>query len=297
MMSKKSFGIVLIGMMVLSMLKGVSAQGEALELEEVVVTGTKSKHLLKDAPVETILITAEEIERTNAVNVIDVLKWLPGIKSVGRYLPMGRDVYSIEGLSSDYTLILIDGQRIEGTHVLTELPVNMIERIEIVKGPNSVLYGSDALSGVINIITKTPPEETSANATFAFRSYDSKIIKVGLGSMVGKLKFNLSANANKIKGETETSRLDNYNLLGKFKYDFSERCGLRFGSGFYSAETEYTEGKKTNFNLGLNWKIDEKSTLKASSYMWKYDDEAYVGGGPTATETDTELIQGEIQYS
>ncbi|MCK4533187.1 TonB-dependent receptor [bacterium] len=288
--------IMLVGFILPGLIQGVRAEEEIAELEEVVVTGTKTEHLLKNAPVETILISREEIERTNAVTVIDVLKWIPGIKSVGRYKPMGRDVYSVGGLSSEYTLILIDGQRIEGGHILTELPVNIIERIEVVKGPNSVLYGSDALNGVINIITKTS-EKTNANATFAFRSYDSEILKIGFGSMVGKLKFDIGANANKMRGETEESQYDNYNLLNKFKYEFDENIGLRFGSDFYSETTEYTESDKTNFNLGLDWKVKDSSFFKVGSYLWKYDDESCVGGGPIVAETDIQLIQGEVQYT
>jgi outer membrane receptor for ferrienterochelin and colicins len=287
---------VLPGFILLGLGQGVKAQEEISELEDVVVTGTKTEHLLKNAPVETMVITGEEIERANAVTVMDVLKWIPGIKSVGRYKPMGRDVYSIEGLSSEYTLILIDGQRIEGGHILTELPVNTIKRIEIVKGPNSVLYGSDALNGVINIITKTS-EKTNANATFAFGRYDSEILKIGLGSIVGKLKFDISANANKIRGETEESQYDNYNLVSKFKYEFNENSGLKFGSDFYNDTTEYSESSKTNLDIGLDWKINDDSFFKVGSYIWKCDDESRVGGGPVATETDIQLIQGEAQYS
>ncbi len=288
--------VVLAGVILLGPGQGAKAQEEIPELEEVVVTGTKTEHLLKDAPVETMLITREEIERTNAVTVMDVLKWIPGIKSVGKYKSMGRDVYSIGGFSSEYTLILIDGQRIEGGHILTELPVNIIERIEVIKGPNSVLYGSDALNGIINIITKTS-EKTNANATFAFKSYDSEILKIGFGSMVGKLKFDIGANANKIRGETEETQYDNYNLLSKFKYEFDENIGLKFGSDFYSETTEYTESDKTNFNIGLDWKVKDSSFFKVGSYMWKYDDESRAGGGPIATETDIQLIQGEAQYT
>ncbi len=295
-LSKIVFGIAFLFLCV-TLTAEAQGEEEAFYLGEVVVTATKSEYLLKDVPVETLVITREEIEKSNATNIMELLKWLPGIKSVGRYRPMGRDEYSINGLPSDYALILIDGQRVRGRHILTELPINMIERIEIVKGPNSVLYGSDAISGVINIITKPAPETATLKSTVAFTSYSSDIGKVSLGYRTGKLKYILGGNVNKIKGETEESEYENSNVMGKFEYDLTEKTKLKFGLGFYHEKPKYSETDKTNYSLGLDWDVNEHSSLKAGGYIWKYNDESYPGGGPDVIEEDSQVAQGELQYS
>ena len=158
------------------------------KLDEIVVTGTRTPHALKDAPVETTLITREEIEQSNAQTVSDLVKTIPGLSAGGI-----DDIYGstssrvrLRGLSfnNGYGLILIDGQRVHasgqsGGHGeyatgLNQIPVSMIERIEVVKGPSSVLYGSDAMAGVINIITRKVPEKGSAGAGVKYGWYKVK---------------------------------------------------------------------------------------------------------------------------
>ncbi|MBE9531012.1 MAG: TonB-dependent receptor, partial [Proteobacteria bacterium] len=125
------------------------AERTAVELETTVVTATKTEHTLADVPDATIVITREEIEAQNATNVLEVLRWIPGVSISDAYGSMGGDKYVIDGSPSSYTLMLVDGKRVKGSYILSEIPISTIERIEIVKGANSLLYGSDALSGVI----------------------------------------------------------------------------------------------------------------------------------------------------
>lgn len=150
-------------------------------LDDVVVTGTRTPHTLKEVPVETVLINRSEIERSNAQTVTDILKTVPGINTSGVDDVFGSTSSRVrlQGLSFNdgYGLILIDGQRVHGSGQsgahgeyavgLNQIPVAMIERIEVVKGPGSVLYGSDAMVGVINIITRKTPAETVGGAATA----------------------------------------------------------------------------------------------------------------------------------
>ncbi|MBT9439409.1 MAG: TonB-dependent receptor plug domain-containing protein, partial [Desulfobacterales bacterium] len=133
-------------------------------LKDIVVTGTRTPHALKDVPVETVLINREDIEKTNAQNAMDILKNIPGIDTSAHDDVFGTYTWNakLRGLSFNdgYGLILIDGQRAMGCGQsggmgeygsgLNQIPVDMIERIEVVKGPSSALYGSDAVAGVIN---------------------------------------------------------------------------------------------------------------------------------------------------
>jgi outer membrane receptor for ferrienterochelin and colicins len=157
-------------------------------LDDIVVTGTRTPHALKDAPVETILINREDIERSNAQTVNDLLKTIPGLLTSGSddVFGSGTNKTRLRGLSFNdgYGLVLIDGQRIHGSGQsgahgeyaigLNQIPVSMIERIEVVKGPSSVLYGSDAMAGVINVITRKIPEKTTAGAGASYGWYDVK---------------------------------------------------------------------------------------------------------------------------
>ncbi|WP_019541146.1 TonB-dependent receptor plug domain-containing protein [Proteiniphilum acetatigenes] len=130
-------------------------------LEEVVVTGTRSERLLKDVPVTTILIPSRTIEQSQAGNLKDLLNYeLPGIHFQNNG---GYDNISMLGFDAKYILFLIDGERLSG-ETFNNLDYNRInlsnvERIEIVKGASSSLYGSNAIGGVINIITKKPEKK------------------------------------------------------------------------------------------------------------------------------------------
>jgi outer membrane receptor for ferrienterochelin and colicins len=157
-------------------------------LSEVVVTGTRTPHTLKEVPVETVLITRAEIEKSNAQTVTDILKNVPGLNTSGVDDVFGSasSRVRLQGLSFNdgYGLILIDGQRIHGSGQsgahgeyavgLNQIPVSMIERIEVVKGPGSVLYGSDAMAGVVNVITRKAPHEMAAGASASYGWYDVK---------------------------------------------------------------------------------------------------------------------------
>ncbi|MEC9407239.1 MAG: TonB-dependent receptor [Pseudomonadota bacterium] len=139
-------------------------------LEPVVVTGTRTEHRVSDSPVDVQLITETDIRRSGARDVAELLEREGGVY-VSRQAGRGTRI-EMQGLASEHVLILINGQRVigrvNGAIDLTRLRVAQIQRIEIVKGPSSALYGSDALGGVVNIITR-PPE---TGGTVALRADD-----------------------------------------------------------------------------------------------------------------------------
>lgn len=124
--------------------------------QPVVVTGTRNEVLQKDSPVRVSIAEGTQAQGTAMVTVADMLREQTGVLLQNNV----RTGVQIMGLNPDYTLILIDGQpmigRVAGVLDLSRVSVGAIERVEIVKGPMSSLYGSDALAGVINIITKKP---------------------------------------------------------------------------------------------------------------------------------------------
>lgn len=128
-----------------------------MELDGVVVTATRSEKDLKDVPSSVSVVTEKDIRRRPAATVGDLLRDVPGVEVTDQSLA-GTKRISIRGESAARVLILIDGQKIseqksmDGAALLID--TNRIERIEVIKGPASVLYGSEAIGGVVNIITK-----------------------------------------------------------------------------------------------------------------------------------------------
>jgi outer membrane receptor for ferrienterochelin and colicins len=130
----------------------------ALRLDATVVSAARREQRLKDAVVPTELVSREQIERTGASDVATVLTTQLGVQLEGG-VPAGAGV-QLQGLGTNRVLILVDGQplvgRINGNLDLSRLPTANLERIEVVKGPQSTLYGSDAMGGVINLVTRRP---------------------------------------------------------------------------------------------------------------------------------------------
>ena len=135
----------------------VSLKNGALNLSEVTITSTRTPKLLKEVPVLTRVITSDDIKKLNASTVQDLLEMeLPGLEFTRQM--DGQTVINMQGMGGNYLLFLIDGERLSGETLnnvdYNRLNVDNIERIEIVKGAASTLYGSSAIGGVINIITK-----------------------------------------------------------------------------------------------------------------------------------------------
>lgn len=129
-------------------------------LGAVIVTAARREQRLADAVVETELISRAELERTGATDVAAALVERSGLQLDGG-VPAGAGV-QMRGFDSRRVLVLVDGQpligRVNGNLDLSRLPLSSIERVEIVKGPQSILYGSEALGGVVNLITRSAPE-------------------------------------------------------------------------------------------------------------------------------------------
>ena len=138
---------------------------EDLRLREVVVTGTRREQPVADLPVAVEVITQEEIQRSGTETLDELLEEQGGVQVFESF--RGRGV-RLRGLSPEHTLILIDGERtigrIDGTLDLTRYPLDDVERVEIVRGASSALWGSDAIGGVINVIMREPsPTERDAD--------------------------------------------------------------------------------------------------------------------------------------
>lgn len=158
---------------------------DTIKLDDIVTVGTKTQSNIKDLPMQVDLISQEEIANSGASNVGDILNSKGSIY----LLSSGSNgaTMSIRGMAHADTLILIDGKRVNGefskTYELDRIPAGIIERIEIVKGSSSLLYGSDAMGGVINIITKKPSKPFEGDVTVTHGKNKNSIDATAMGTL------------------------------------------------------------------------------------------------------------------
>jgi outer membrane receptor for ferrienterochelin and colicins len=147
-----------------------------------VVTASRTETRLADVPIATEVISRREIERSGARDVGDVLALHPGMQLTRSFA--GVEVM-LQGLDSQYVLILIDGQRVigrvNGAIDLSRIPTDDIERIEIVRGPSSALYGADAIGGVVNIITRRARRRYEADGSVSYGTLDTSDVRASGG--------------------------------------------------------------------------------------------------------------------
>lgn len=152
---------------------------EQIQTRDVVVTASRTEQLVKEAPAVVEVVTRDDIDKMGAENLAQALKLAAGINIMENGM-VGQQV-SLRGMKTNQTLIMIDGRRIRteetdqtaNYYELQRIDMNNVERIEIVRGAVSSLYGADAMGGVINIITKTPyKEQTTVSADWTSRQSD-----------------------------------------------------------------------------------------------------------------------------
>ncbi len=192
----------------------------AVELEEVVITGTRTEKLLSQAPVRTEVVTREEIERMHARDLSQALEDVPGLLLRETHGKQGQDVW-LQGFDADRVLVLINGERLTATTGstvdLTQISTADIERIEIVKGATSALYGSDAMGGVVNVITKTPDHPFSLTAVVDAGSYgaanlDSAPLNGALGAAHARVGAALHRSGWDAQLSTDVRRSEGYDF-------------------------------------------------------------------------------------
>lgn len=264
---------------------------DALNLNEVTVTGTRTPKLLKDAPVITRVITTEEIKKINAVTVKDLLETeLPGLEFTREM--DGQTAISMQGMSGKYILFLIDGERMAGETLnnvdYNRLNTENIERIEIVKGSASALYGSNAIGGVVNIITKdvSKPWSASVNANYGSNNEQR------YGTTIGLKRDRVSSLTSATYKRKDTYLLTDtagtqtnvnggwdYSVNEKLTWKPTDRITLTGKGGFYTRKVDNYEnrGKKNdlyrnfNGNIRMGYLISEKQDLDISYTLDRYN--------------------------
>ncbi|OPH55515.1 TonB-dependent receptor plug domain-containing protein [Vibrio campbellii] len=152
-------------------------QDEVVEMERMVVTASLTQHSELTAPASVSVITADDLSKMPVKDISEAIRSATGV-SVLSSTAYGRNNIRIRGLDSKHTLVLINGRRINSQDALirgndfdlSSIPLSAIQRIEVVRGPVSSLYGSEAMGGVVNVILKAPTEELSGSVGLQYES-------------------------------------------------------------------------------------------------------------------------------
>lgn len=238
-----------------------------VDIEEVTVTTSRANTKLKDIPQRVELISSAKIKSIPSDNVAEVLKRTTNIDIVqypGLSATVGMRGFSPSAHARSYTLILINGVP-SSTYNLASIRTDNVKRVEIVKGPYSALYGSDAMGGVINVITKSVPVETEGRLSISSGSF-------GVMTLSGDVGASLSPKTNFRLGYSRTEQTNNYrigsgNLL---KMNSVEKAML--DSASYGDAMENSTYQSNEVNAELVHKFNNVWSVGANAiYSFAYD--------------------------
>lgn len=224
----------------IGLLAGLSLTSPAVaedteSMDVIVVAGSRVSDLLSELSNTTTVINLADIETRNRANVLDLLRQTPGVQVTQ---PGGRGGVAqvfIRGGEPNFTMVLLDGVRVNdpnntrgGSFDFATLNMDDIERIEIVRGPQSAIYGSDALSGVINIITKGPAEELGL-ALLAEAGEDSfgRYAAEVSGPIAANGGFSLRAATTDDGDATEGNSFESDSVTGKLVFGTDENWSIK----------------------------------------------------------------------
>jgi iron complex outermembrane recepter protein len=256
---KNSFAIILCLVLLLLIPFAPGAQEKEVTLEEVVVTGTRDVQEIRKVPANVTVITKEEIQRSNAQTVIDLARSEVGVVVRDFYGTGKTASVDIRGFGETgplNTLVLVDGRRVNEIDLSgvdwTQIPPDQIERIEVVRGAGSVLYGDNAVGGVINIITKKPEKPFSGSVEGRVGSYHFNKESGSVSGKWGPLSGGLSAGYNATEGYRENSFLRAKDVGGKLIYELNRDISLNFSGAFHDDDAGLPGGltKADINNLG-----------------------------------------------
>lgn len=288
-------------------------------LDDMVVTATRTESKMVDVPVNATVISAEKIADRHYLDVADALKDVPGATVMDTGVGAYEKKVVLNG--DERVLVLVDGKRVNidmgtmsrASYDLNQMPdVSLIERIEVVKGHGGALYGSDAVGGVINIITKKM-DHSYGKVSMGFGSHQARdakamyTIKEGkTGVMVASSKYKQGYHEYK-DAKTEANKrwpvastYENEKVSVKLSQELSETSNLELGYDFskfegvrsYStkAKSASFSNKKTNdFYAKYDWTVNDKDQGFIQLYRNKYD--YYNAGDMYETDTGFEAQQ------
>ncbi|HPA15510.1 MAG TPA: TonB-dependent receptor [Desulfobacterales bacterium] len=237
-------------------------EASAVTMEDMVVTATRTAREIEKVPANITVIDENDINLSNAKTVTDLLRSQEGIvvrDTLGNGKTAQVDMRGFGETAAYNNLVLVDGRRVNDIDLSgvdwTQIPLEQIERVEIVRGTGSVLYGDNAVGGVINIITKTPSEKFTASVEGIVGSYERNKERVSIAGGHGKIAASLFASHDSTEGYRDNNEFRTKDVGGKFVFDPTEFLSFNL-SGSYHCDDYGLPGSLTEEEL----KIDRRST-------------------------------------
>lgn len=275
-------------------------KAEVVRFSEVLVTATRENALQNEVAVATEVISRLELQESHSQNIGEVLEFATGV-FVKNYGHIGAlKTASIRGASENQILILLDGQRLnlaQGTAPdLSDIPLQAIERVEIIRGGNSALYGTDAVGGVVNLITRSNTESKplSGQVTTTAGSFGTRVLEANFGQKLNKFDYFLAHTYISSDGDfsiedsqgSSVKRTNNELTLNDtfFKVRYTPNSASQI-SGFvqihdadrgapgptsFPSETAIQKDKSWKYNLFYRQQFAARLGLKAQTYFYKF---------------------------
>jgi len=249
---------------------------EFIKMNELVVTGTRTKKIHDNVPIATEVISQDDINNSGARNIADLLSQRAGVSL--QTSVEGGSVLNILGMDSRYILILMDGQPITGRFnnrvALDQILINRVKKVEIVKGPNSSLYGSEAMAGVINIITKDINNLELLDISARYNNTENKFKNTGTNNGSQNISIN------------------GFKPLNKFKIKFNADIDL-INNDKSIQLIEIDKVKKQTLGGAIDWELNKNQRLSFNVQIYNQ----FETGKSKLMNTDTKILRNNFSLS
>lgn len=274
-------------------------QPETLREEVTVVSGSRQEELRESLNTKVEVVTANDIKTTGYQNVGEVLREVPGVITRRGSETSGVAGEQIQGIDSRQVLVLMDGQPVVGSRGIKQGALNLdrqsvgrLESVEVVKGASSALYGSDAIGGVINLITREPSKPFNMSLSAAGGNFGAVDLRSDLSFKHDKFGGVFSVGRHKNNGfdlnpatfQAEGAGFHRYDTYGKLKYQATDNFSvLGFANSYWNdlkgqvvgesgPQFNDIEDQSQNYGVTADWAIDGRTSLQARGYFARFDE-------------------------
>lgn len=238
---------------ILGVTYGVFAQTDSLsttELNPIVITGTGTYHTADNSPVAVKVISVKDIKNVQATSVQEALSKLT--PSLTMHTNGMGNFVNFNGISDDYLLVMVNGKRVSGDDRWARISMDNVKRIEVFSGAASALYGSDAIAGVINIITDESKENISASSRTKVMNYGRVNQDINVDATIGKFSTYTSYNFRK----ADNWQINNYQEFKEYDKNGNSQSVLKLNGrpmsqGFQSQNIS----EKFEWNFNDHWQL------------------------------------------
>lgn len=299
------------------------------KLDEVVVTATRKEEKIKDLPGSVSVVTRAEIEQSDAKEVPELLQSIPGVTFQDNYSNGTQFSFGLRGVNPgrcNKVLVMVNGVPMNSGHTGTvfwrDLPApDQIEKIEVVKGPVSALYGGFGIGGAVNIITRRGPVSNKATVKTDFGSDQEKRLSADIGgNLTEKFSYQVGYAYQEGDGWRDRSAFDAHKISGKLSYAISDRADIELDMGYVSNKHEVpgditreqfeedptqaqsqiglSDLDRVFANLVYHQDVGEDDNLRISWYYHQYDLDYMFASYRTGNYFyDVTTTGGEFQYT